>query len=242
MHTATPHPPQENPALFTPILRAFSQLDDPAIIRVLLQTLLFSLLSFAGLIAGSTLVVHHLLVGHGLLAWLAGAFGGLLALVSALWLFLPLAIVIAGLFLEPVCRAVERRWYPGLPPANGASLMVQLWDSIRIALRVALLSLASLLLAMIFPGVGNVIGWIITAWALGRGMFSAVALRRMPLAESEAFYQHHRLLILAQGAALTLAGSVPLLNLLVPVLGPAAMVHVLLESSAPSPRPGASRL
>ena len=94
------------PTLFTPILRAFSQLDDPAIIRVVLQTLLFSLLSFAGLIAGSTLMVHHLLVGHGLLAWLAGTFGGLLVLVSALWLFLPLAVVIAGLFLEPVCRAV----------------------------------------------------------------------------------------------------------------------------------------
>lgn len=230
------------PTLFTPILRAFSQLDDPAIIRVVLQTLLFSLLSFAGLIAGSTLMVHHLLVGHGLLAWLAGTFGGLLVLVSALWLFLPLAVVIAGLFLEPVCRAVERRWYPELPPAQGANLLTQFWDGIRIGLRVLVLTLASLLLAMIFPGVGNIIGWVITAWALGRGMFSAVALRRMSLPESEAFYQHHRLLILAQGAALTLAGAVPLLNLLVPVLGPAAMVHVLLNGRAPPVRAGVSHV
>jgi uncharacterized protein involved in cysteine biosynthesis len=233
---------QGEQALFTPILRAFSQLDDPAIIRVVLQTLLFSLLCFAGLIAGSTLVVHHLLVGHGLLAWLAGTFGGLLVLVSALWLFLPLAVVIAGLFLEPVCRAIERRWYPDLPPAKGADMLTQFWDGVRIGLRVLLLTLGSLLLAMVFPGVGNVIGWVVTAWALGRGMFSAVALRRMSLAESEAFYQHHRLLILAQGAALTLAGAVPLLNLLVPVLGPAAMVHVLLNGRAPPVRADVSRI
>jgi uncharacterized protein involved in cysteine biosynthesis len=204
--------------LFTPILRAFSQLDDPAILKVVLQSLLFSVLSFAGLIAGSTLLLHHILVGHGILAWLAGSFGGLLVLVSALWLFLPLAVVIAGLFLEPVCRAVERRWYPDLPPPEGASLVAQAWYGLKLGLRVLLLSLLGLVLALVFPGVGNIIGWAITAWALGRGMYSAVALRRMTLVQAEAQYRDQRILVLVQGAALTLAGAVPLLNLLVPVL------------------------
>jgi uncharacterized protein involved in cysteine biosynthesis len=233
--------------MFTPILRAFSQLDDPAIIKVVLQTLLFSVLSFAGLIAGSTLLLHHLLVGHGILAWLAGSFGGLLVLVSALWLFLPLAVVIAGLFLEPVCRAVEKRWYPDLPPPAGAGLAAQAWDGLMLGLRVLLLSVIGLILALLFPGVGNAVGWLITAWALGRGMYSAVALRRMTLVQAEAQYRDQRLLILAQGAALTLAGAVPLLNLLVPVLGPAAMVHVViagwkLPGAARFSQAGASRI
>jgi uncharacterized protein involved in cysteine biosynthesis len=231
----------EEVALFTPIIRAFSQLDDPAIIKVVLQTLLFSLLSFAGLVAGSTLMLHHLLVGHGWLAWLGGSFGGLIVLISALWLFLPLAVVIAGLFLEPVCRAVERAWYPDLPPAVGASLVSQTWDGLIIGLRVLLLTIVSLLLALLFPGVGNVVGWLITAWAVGRGMYSAVALRRMDRVAAEAQYRDQRLVVLAQGAALTLAGAVPLLNLLVPVLGPAAMVHVVIAGRSRLPPSGAAR-
>jgi uncharacterized protein involved in cysteine biosynthesis len=233
--------------MFTPILRAFSQLDDPAIIKVVLQTLLFSILSFAGLIAGSTLLLHHVLVGHGILAWLAGSFGGLIVLISALWLFLPLAVVIAGLFLEPVCRAVESRWYPDLPPPSGASIAAQAWDGLKLGLRVLLLSILGLLLALFFPGIGNVIGWAITAWALGRGMYGAVALRRMTLIQAEAQYREQRLIVLLQGAALTLAGAVPLLNLLVPVLGPAAMVHVViaggrLPAGARFPQAGPSRI
>jgi hypothetical protein len=101
--------------MFTPILRAFSQLDDPAILKVVAQSLLFSVLSFAGLIAGSTLLLHHILVGHGILAWLAGSFGGLLVLVSALWLFLPLAVVIAAgipIYRRPRVPAYWRR--PGM--------------------------------------------------------------------------------------------------------------------------------
>jgi uncharacterized protein involved in cysteine biosynthesis len=219
-------------------VRAFSQLDDPAIIKVVLQTLLFSVLSFAGLIAGSTLLLHHLLVGHGWLAWIAGSFGGLLALISALWLFLPLAVVIAGLFLEPVCRAVERHWYPNLPPPHGASLAAQAWEGLMIGLRVLVLSVFSLLLALFFPGIGNAIGWVITAWAVGRGMYSAVALRRMTRVEAETLYREQRLVVLVQGAALTLAGAVPLLNLLVPVLGPAAMVHVVVAGTSRFPQAG----
>jgi uncharacterized protein involved in cysteine biosynthesis len=40
-------------------------------------------------------------------------------------------------------------------------------------------------------------------------------------------YRYARPAILAQGCILALAGYVPLLNLLIPVVGVAAMVHVL---------------
>jgi uncharacterized protein involved in cysteine biosynthesis len=73
-----------------------------------------------------------------------------------------------------------------------------------------------------------VLGWAITAWALGRGLFANVAMRRMTRREAMQIYRARRWAVLAQGAVLTVAGTLPLLNLLVPVLGPAAMVHVLL--------------
>jgi uncharacterized protein involved in cysteine biosynthesis len=82
-----------------------------------------------------------------------------------------------------------------------------------------------------------VLGWAITAWALGRGLFASVALRRLPRREALAAYRSRRIDVLIQGAVLTAAGTLPLINLLVPVLAPAVMVHVLLGArAAPSRR------
>jgi CysZ protein len=247
-------PTRRNP-LFTPILRAIGQLDDPALLGVLVKTVLLSLLCFAGLAAGGVWLLHHLLGPDGalgalglspdgvpalLLGWTAGALGGLAAIISALWLFLPLAVVIASLFMEPVCRAVERRWYPALPPARGAGIWPQLWEGVAIGLQVLALSLVSLLIALLVPVVGQVAGWAITAWAIGRGLFTAVAMRRMTRREALWAYRSRRFDVLVQAAVLTVAGTVPLANFLLPVLGPAAMVHVLLRAPRNGGRPDES--
>ncbi len=216
--------------MLKPFLRAIEQLDDPAILGVLAQSLLLSALGFAALCVGAVYGLHHVLAGSsGWLAWVAGVLGGFAAAAAALWLFLPLAVVIASLFLEPVCRAVERRWYPGLPAPVGAAFSAQVWDGLVVGGLVLLMSALSLLLALLVPGVGFVLGWLITAWALGRGLFVAVAMRRMSRAEANALYGRHRWGVLLQGGALALAGSLPLVNLLVPVLGTACMVHVLMD-------------
>ena len=111
----------------------------------------------------------------------------------------------------------------------GAALPAQLWDGVVVGALVLVMSGLSLLLALLLPGLGFVLGWAITAWAVGRGLFVAVAMRRMTRPEANALYGRHRWLVLLQGAALALAGSLPLVNLLVPVLGTACMVHVLMD-------------
>ena len=85
----------------------------------------------------------------------------------------------------------------------------------------------ALLLALLLPGIGVLLGWAITAWAIGRGLFVAVAMRRMDREHAIRRYRQQRGAVFAQGLVLALAGSVPGLNLLVPVLGPAMMLHVL---------------
>ena len=52
-------------------------------------------------------------------------------------------------------------------------------------------------------------------------------MRRMPRPAAEALSRRVRPAVLVQGCILALAGYVPLLNLLIPVIGTAAMVHVL---------------
>jgi uncharacterized protein involved in cysteine biosynthesis len=218
--------------LFSPLLRAIAQLDDRIFLGVLVRSVAWSAVCFILLHVATIWAVHHLLDLHGWLGWAADVLGGIGASLLALWLFLPVAVVIGTLYIDRIARAVERRYYPSLPPSRGAPLAAQLWDAISIGLRILLLNLLALVLALILPGVGLVLAWIIGGYAIGRGLFVAVAMRRMPRAAAEALYRRARPAVLAQGCIMALAGTVPILNLLIPVVGTAAMVHLLDGSVA----------
>ena len=73
------------------------------------------------------------------------------------------------------------------------------------------------------------LGWIVTGWAIGRGLFVAVAMRRMTGRRRLVTYGRRRVPVLLTGGLLALASSLPPFNLLVPVLGVAALTHVLNE-------------
>ena len=229
-----------------PLLLAFDQLPDPAFTGTVFRSVLWSALAFAALAAGSVWGVHELVAralasGWGWLGWLAGALGGIGAAVLSLWLFVPAAVLIATLYVERIAAAVERRHYPGLPRPDGAPLTEQFWDGIVLGLQLVPLQVLTLILTLVLPGVGLVLGLCITGWALGRGLFVAVAMRRMGRQEAVALFSARRGAALLPGIALAGLGLVPLANLLVPVLGIAAMVHVLQGPGLMQPRLGLSR-
>ncbi len=224
-----------------PVVRALGQLDDRAFLSVLIQSIALSALAFLGLHAMALGVVHGMLNWHGPLAWFADILGSIGASVLAMWLFLPLAALIGTLFLDRIARAVERRYYPDLPPAAGASLAAQLWDGLVLGLRILMLNLLALLLIFLLPGVGLVLGWLVAAYGMGRGLFVAVAMRRMPRSAAEQVYRSCRGVVLAQGGIMALAAVVPVLNLLIPILGTAIMVHVLDRAVGQMPRDIAAR-
>jgi uncharacterized protein involved in cysteine biosynthesis len=213
--------------LLSPLARALAQLDDPAFLGVLWRSLAWSAACFLVLLIGAIWGVQQVLAGHAVWAWVASIASGLGAALLAFWLFLPVAAVIGTLYLERIARAVERRFYPGLAPAQGAPAAVQAWDGLAVGARILLLNVLALVLALLIPGIGLVIAWAIGAYAIGRGLFVAVAMRRMSRPEAQALYHRRRVAVLAQGGILALAGYVPLLNLLIPVIGTAAMVHIL---------------
>jgi CysZ protein len=213
--------------LLTPLGRAFAQLDDRAFLGVLLQSVLLAALCFLLLHVLTFWLVHSFFELRGWLAWGADIIGTIGASFLALWLFIPIAVLIGTLYIERIARAVERRHYPYLRPAEGASLAIQAWDGLAVAARILALNVIALVLALVIPGVGLIGAWAIAAFAIGRGLFVAVAMRRMSRPMAEALYRRHRGVVLAQGGILALAGYIPALNLLIPVLGTAAMVHVL---------------
>ncbi len=217
-----------NETLLAPISRALAQMNDPVFLGVVWRSLLWAALCFAALLVGSVWGVHAVLQGQvGWWAWLAGALGGVGVALLAFFLFLPVAAVIGTLYLERIAAVVERRWYPALAPPVGAPLAVQLWDGLAVGARILALNLLALLLALFLPGVGLILAWAIGTYAIGRGLFVAVAMRRMSRAEAQAAYRARRSTVLFQGGVLALASYLPVLNLLIPVVGTAAMIHVL---------------
>jgi uncharacterized protein involved in cysteine biosynthesis len=225
--------------LLLPLGRALAQLDDRILLGVLARSAAWSAACFILVHLAAIWAVHRLLGLHGWIGWAADLLGSIGASLLALWLFLPIAAAIGTLYVDRVAHAVEQRYYPSLPPARGASIAAQLWDAASVGARILLLSL--LALALVVPGIGLVLAWFIGGYAIGRGLFAAVAMRRMPRAAAEVLYRRARPAVLAQGCVLALAGYVPVLNLLIPVVGTAAMVHLLALAltAAANPRPGA---
>ncbi len=221
--------------MLTPLLRALGQLDDRILWGVVLRSVGWAILCGVGLHLGALWLVHWLVDAGGVLAWAADIVASVGASVIAVWFFVPVAAAIATFYVDRIARAVERRYYPDLPPAAGAPLHAQAADGIVLGARLAGLALLGLVLILLIPGIGLFCAWAITGYALGRGLFVAVAMRRMARPQAAALYRRHRGRIVAQGMILAVAGWVPLFNLLMPVVAAAAMVHVLdmiLSSSA----------
>jgi CysZ protein len=213
--------------LLSPLARAIGQLDDGAFLGVLARCLAWSAACFVVLHFAAIWAVERVLHWHGLLGWLAGVLASIGASLLAGWLFLPLAAVIGTMYIDRIAAAVERRYYPMLPPARGAPLGSLLWEGVTLGSRILALNVLALVLVLMLPSVGLLLAWAIGAYAIGRGLFVAVAMRRMPRPAAEQIYRNARGIILGYGGIMALAAYLPLLNLFIPLLGTAAMVHVL---------------
>ncbi|HYZ34162.1 MAG TPA: EI24 domain-containing protein [Crenalkalicoccus sp.] len=216
----------------TALILTLRQLGDPAFLAPLARGVLATLAVFAGLAGLAAWGLQALAGGSGWLAGLAAAAGGLAVLGLAVWLFVPVLLALVGLFLDPVAAAVERRFYPGLPPARGAGAAAQARFNIGLALRFGLLTLLALPLGLVAAPLGAVVLFLISTVALGHGLFEGVAQRRMSVAEARALRRRREASVLAAGAVLAALSLVPGVNLLVGVLGTAVMTHLLHRGEA----------
>ena len=225
--------------LFAPVSLALEQMGDRVFLGVILRSVLWSLACAVGLHLLAVGLVHEFLALEGPWAWAGDVLASVGATIVSVWLFVPVAGAIATLYADRVAEAVERRHYPWLPPAPGAPWLSQVVDALALGARVAALALLALVLTLTIPGIGLVCGWVLTGYALGRGLFITVAMRRMHRLDATRLYRAHRSEIVAQGMIVALGLWIPLLNLAVPVLAAAMMVHVLdrLMMVAPDARP-----
>jgi CysZ protein len=149
-----------------------------------------------------------------------------LMLGLSVFLMVPVASAFTGFFLEDVADAVEDRHYPALPLATPLTLPEGLRQSVNfLGLVVAVNFAAVFLYPFVGPG-SPLVFWAINGFLLGREYFSLVALRRLPPHEVKAMRRRNRWTLWIAGTLMAAPLSIPLLNLVIPVLGVATFTHL----------------
>ena len=152
-------------------------------------------------------------------------FGGLATVLLALILFPGAVAALVSILLEDVADAVEGRHYPGLGSARILSWGLLLAMSLRLIGMTLLLNFLALPFYLI-PGVNLVVYYGLNGYLLSREYFEVVALRRLNKDQARALWRRFRGRLWLAGAATTVLLTIPILNMIAPVIGTAAMVHL----------------
>ncbi|MBS0540411.1 MAG: EI24 domain-containing protein [Proteobacteria bacterium] len=220
---------------------AFGQLADPRLRGVLWQSLLLSLvlqvaliaLAWWGLASFATFKWQWV---NETIRWL----GGGAVIVLALMLFPASFGIVISIFLEKIADIVEAKHYPQLGPARGIPIWTGIWTGVAFLVALIALNLVMLpfyIVALFVAGAGAVLFYAVNGWLTGRMYYELVALRRHAPADVKAWRRANLGMLWMTGIAIVFLGTIPVLNLLVPVVGTAAMVHVAQTLKAP-PAPG----
>lgn len=204
---------------------------------MLLRAVAFTLVLYVALGWGAWQGIEALagLVTAGWLHSLIAVVLGLGAAVLAVWLAVPIAALFVGLFLDDVAEAVEQRFYP--PPGKALSILGGLLIALRFLLVVIGVNLLFLPVYLFLPGPNAAVFYAVNAYLIGREYFEMVGARHAPLAEVRALRRRRAGTVFLAGLAIALPLSVPIVNLVVPILGTAFMVHVYKALAGRTPAP-----
>lgn len=206
--------------------RAIAQLFDSATFGILIVSVVGAAAVLVALAAGTDLLVTRMtLFRVHWLDWLAHLTVGIGTALLSVALFGAVAAMIAGLFVDRIASAVERRYYPGLPPAREAGIGEQLAGTLSFLGAIILLNLLVLPLYLIW-GANVAIFLALNGYLFGREYFELVALRRVDRRTARALWQTHRVWLILCGAIVAAFSFLPLANLLTPVLATAFMLHI----------------
>lgn len=222
------------------LYRAIDQLNDPPVMSTAIRSILYTLLLFLALLgAFGWLVADTALFRIGWMDAIADVLGGMAALALAWVMFPAVVLAISSLMLERVVVAVERRWYPTLGPAREQGLAESLWMAAKFFLLVLGLNLLVLPLYLI-PVVGQVAYYSLNGYLLGREYYELVAIRRLDADRMRYLRSEGSLGLFLAGVIIAFLSTLPIVNLLVPVVAAAFMVHLFEDMRRGLPPPGSA--
>lgn len=221
--------------IFTDFLKALGQITDPGFRRVLALGLgLTVILLFAVYAVFLTVIVWLTpdaitLPWLGTITWVEKIVSGasaLLMIALSVFLMVPVASAFTGFFLEDVARAVEARHYPELANPSSAPFLDTLLDSLSFLGVLVAANVAALVIYLIVPVFAPLIFWGLNGFLLGREYFQMTATRWLGREGAKAMRARHSGQIWLAGLLMTVPLSLPLVNLVIPVLGVATFTHL----------------
>ena len=230
--------------IFTDFSRALAQIGDQRFRRVVFLGVLLALALLVAVYALLLIVIQWFDPGSVELFMIGPVTGlGTLLSIGSFFLILGLSIVLmvptaaafSGIFVEDVADAVEDEFYPGLPPAPPRSFgtgLIEVVNFTGVFIAVNFLLLLALFLGPLYIP----IYWAANGWLLGREYFNIVGLRRLPPDEVKALRRQHGFQVWIAGTLMAAPLSIPLLNLVIPVLGVATFTHLFHRLAGPLPR------
>jgi CysZ protein len=207
--------------------RALTLLKERAFWRVLWHSILMTIAAFIGLYIIVWAILAHVSVAD--IWWidiLIEVVGGLAVLVLTWLLFPAVATLMISLFIERIMTAVETQYYPLLP----APVPLSFWQGIAVALKftsvMVVLNVIILPLYLI-PVLNVIVFYGVNAYLLGREYFEMVALRRLDPRSAQRLRQVYRLRFFIAGLVIAGLLTLPVVNLVAPLLAAAFMVHLV---------------
>lgn len=221
------------------ISRAVAQLSDPKLLKILLLSLALTIVAAIVLVNLTAWALTSIDVGSGglfgfsvegwALQFLLDSAAWALSILFALMLFPVVAISMQSLFLDAVANAVEARYYPTLPPSRQQSMSEIIVAALRLTLVMLGLNLVLLLVWLLLlvtaAPLAPIPYYVVNSYLLGREYFELTALRRMTPKAATTLRRQKLGLNMADGLLLTLLFTVPILNLIGPIVAAAYITH-----------------
>jgi CysZ protein len=201
--------------------------------RMLILSIALALALLLALWLGATALLEEArFAGIGWLDAVIIVLGSLAAVVLAWLLFPAVALLVLSLFLANVVEAAERRHYPGLGRPRSLGFRATLASMLRLLLLAVVVNLLINLLLLpvyVLPGINLFVYYGLNGYLVGREYFELVALRRLDGAAAQAMWRRHRGRLVMVGVIIVFLLSLPLINLVAPVIGAAFMLHFFEE-------------
>lgn len=228
--------------MFAALAKSFSQASDPAFRRTLAISVAASLavfvllwilawfgLSWAGDALSAWLGEQDPGFWSEVLQWVLGGGAVVGVLVVSFFLFPAVMVLVMSFLLEDVAAAVEARHYPGLPAARAqpwSEMIAGVLVFITTSLALNILALPLYLLLLFLPPFNLFVFYLLNGYLLGREYFEIVAVRRLDMATAKRLRRTYRGRVFMAGVVIALLLTVPLVNLITPIVATAFMLHV----------------
>ena len=212
--------------------KAVQQLFDPTFRRVIWRAIGLSLIVFVALLVGLSQAMEMLpSFDWAPLDWVVKA-AVLLGGIGLTVLFFPaVATLFIAIYLDDIAQAVERRHYPDDLPGQAVPLGRSIVLSIRFAALVIALNILVLPLYLFIVSL-PLIFYSLNGYLLGREYFELVARRHVDESTVQQMRKLHGFRVFITGLVSAVLLTVPLVNLLAPIVATAAMVHLFKRLAA----------